>query len=83
MQIITQAILHYRAYLFFFERIEQFGDDPELRKAMLADGVDVTSEDCLFVDADDTFKKLNSPGSKTRDWLILKNDEPNLSLCTL
>ena len=55
----------------FMQQVLEHIDNPELLEALLADGAG--DEEAMFCDFESLYKKLNSGGSKTRDWLIVTN----------
>lgn len=69
-ETIQVATSHFLVRHQFLQTVMDNIDNPGLLKALELDGV--SSEDSLFQNPDEIYIQLNSGGSKTRDWLILK-----------
>ena len=67
---IGSCISHHEVRANFFKDVLGHIKNPELREAIKADGVD--TNEGFFLDADEAYVKLNSPKSKTRNWLIIQ-----------
>lgn len=71
MKFLKSIFSELDVYKRFFEYILKHQDEPELIQCIIDDGVNINEE--LFSDLIPTYKKLNDPKAKTRNYLILKS----------
>ncbi len=71
MKFLKSMFSELNIYKNFFEDILKHQDEPELIQCIIDDGVDINED--LFSDLITTYKKLNDPKAKTRNYLILKS----------
>ena len=68
---IDACVSHHQVRVNFFKDVLSHIGKPKLIAAIREDGVDTGKG--ISLDADVTYVKLNSPKSKTRNWLIAQS----------